>query len=80
MTWRGMQVTPLIARLIVTLALLAWAFTDLLLNPSAQDHSASLTIIGAVIGYWLGHADLATSMGNGNKPNGSSDQKGPPHD
>jgi uncharacterized membrane protein len=47
----------LMARVLISIALLTWAGIDLVVNPALADHPTAITIIGVVLGYWLGHAE-----------------------
>lgn len=62
----------LIARVAVTLALLVVAIVLLLVAPQDGDHPLAVLIVGTVLGYWLGHAELAStrSGSSGETPHG----------
>ena len=51
----------MVARLAVTLALIALAGVLVLVSSDAADHSVALSIVGAVVGYWLSHAESSIS-------------------
>lgn len=54
----------IIARVLVSLALLALAGTLFVISPLDGDHPFAVSLIGVVAGYWLGHAEVTvTSRG-----------------
>lgn len=54
----------LVARVCVTLALLAIVAVLLMTSPFDGDHPLASLIVGSVLGYWLGHAEVATVKAN----------------
>lgn len=46
-----------IARVVISIALLVWAGLEVWLNPASADHPTAITVVGVVLGYWLGHFD-----------------------
>lgn len=46
-----------IARTLVSVALLALAGALFIISPLDGDHPLATVIIGTVLGYWLGHAE-----------------------
>lgn len=48
----------LVARVLVSLALLGLAVVLVVLAPQDGDHPLAVTIVGLVAGYWLGHAEV----------------------
>lgn len=54
----GYSTVALIARVLVSLALLGLAVLLVLVAPQDGDHPLAVTIVGLVAGYWLGHAEV----------------------
>lgn len=61
----------LLARVAITMALLAIVMVLILVSPLDGDHPLAEIIVGAILGYWMGHAEVATVSATMGKHDGN---------